>query len=200
MFEDLNEVSFINKLQSGDEHAFNYAMKAMGLPLRRFLARCYGLSHEDAEDIIIESWMKIYRNVEGFKPRDAKLTTWIFNVVKNTAIDHLRKHARVEHESPLPAGEQHAQGDIKRQPVPHYQLGLDFEAEIIEDRPLILQLRRALDSLSEGARSVLLMRQTLPTKEIAQIENISEAGVRMRYNRALKELRAALEKVMADEG
>lgn len=200
MFEDLNKVSFINKLQAGDELALDYLMTTLEFPLSQFLVRHFGLRHEDAEDIINESWLKIYRNVRGFKPQDARLTTWIYSVVKNTAIDRLRKQTREGQRTPLSANDRYIGGAIKAGSVPHYQLNLNFEDETVEGRPLVRQLRQALASLSEPARNVLVMRQNMTTKEIAQIENISEAGVRMRYNRAFKDLRVALKKVMADEG
>ncbi|WP_316797697.1 RNA polymerase sigma factor [Pedobacter frigidisoli] len=46
---------------------------------------------ENAEDVLQESFSKIFRNIDRFDPKKATLFTWMLNVCRNTAIDHLRK-------------------------------------------------------------------------------------------------------------
>jgi RNA polymerase sigma factor (sigma-70 family) len=199
VFEKINSPNFLGRLKAGDEEALNFAIKALAGPLTRDLRNLYGLREDDAEEIVVESWLKICRKVGAFEPKDAKLTTWIFKVVRNTAVDHLRKQARLNSIS----GEEESLGreDDPEHHSRHHRPRFCFEPfEEIEESPLLLRLRYALECLKESDRDILLMWQVLTVKEIAYVENVSEAGACMRYNRALKQLNLALERPVERRG
>ena len=44
-----------------------------------------------AEDVIQEAFVKIWKNGDRFQPEKGTLFTWMLNITRNTAIDHLRK-------------------------------------------------------------------------------------------------------------
>ncbi len=44
-----------------------------------------------AEDVMQESFIKIWKNAKRYDPKKAKLFTWLLNIVRNTAIDKIRK-------------------------------------------------------------------------------------------------------------
>lgn len=46
---------------------------------------------ETAEDLLQETFVKISGNIHRYDPSKARLFTWLLNVSRNTAIDHLRK-------------------------------------------------------------------------------------------------------------
>lgn len=45
----------------------------------------------DAQDVLQESFIKIYRSIESYDPDKARLFTWLMRVARNTAIDHIRQ-------------------------------------------------------------------------------------------------------------
>lgn len=50
----------------------------------------YAESEKEAEDILHESFMKIFKNIERYKP-GTSLKSWMNRIVVNTSIDHFRK-------------------------------------------------------------------------------------------------------------
>ena len=45
----------------------------------------------DAQDVLQETFIKIYRRIESYDPEKARLFTWLMRVARNTAIDQMRK-------------------------------------------------------------------------------------------------------------
>jgi len=46
--------------------------------------------HEDADDVVQNTFVKVYRNIDKFK-RDSKLYTWLYRIATNESLTHLRK-------------------------------------------------------------------------------------------------------------
>ncbi len=63
---------------------------AMGICMR------YCTTHDDAMEVVNDSFLKIFRTLPRFEPRhenfEASLMGWMKSIVINTAIDHLRKN------------------------------------------------------------------------------------------------------------
>ena len=52
-------------------------------------------SRDTAEDIVQETFVKVWRNISQFDPQKARFSTWVLNIARYTTIDHLRsKHHR----------------------------------------------------------------------------------------------------------
>lgn len=47
--------------------------------------------HEDADDIIQNTFIKVFKNIKGFKGQ-SKLYTWMYRIATNESINHLNKH------------------------------------------------------------------------------------------------------------
>ena len=48
---------------------------------------------EDAEDLAQTVFLKVYGNLDAFDETKSSISTWIFNIMRNTLIDHLRKQS-----------------------------------------------------------------------------------------------------------
>jgi len=46
--------------------------------------------HQDADDVVQNTFVKVYRNIEKFN-RDSKLYTWLYRIATNESLTHLRK-------------------------------------------------------------------------------------------------------------
>lgn len=197
MFDKINSPDFLIRLKSGDGEALNFAIKSLARPLTRDLRNLYGLREDDAEEVVVDAWLKIFRKIGTFESKGAKLTTWIFKVVRNTAVDHLRKQARLNRI--LSEESLEREGDLSLNS--HRRSRFSFDPfEEAEESPLLLRLRYTLESLKESDREILLMWMVMSPKEIARVENVSEAGACLRYNRALKRLNLALERQVERRG
>ncbi len=58
--------------------------------LLRYIIRISGFAKEDAEDILQESFIKAYHNLNDFD-KSLKFSSWIYRIVHNQAISHYRK-------------------------------------------------------------------------------------------------------------
>ncbi|MGH2543067.1 MAG: RNA polymerase sigma factor, partial [Ardenticatenaceae bacterium] len=65
-----------------------HASLALGLALRILGERSI------AEEILQEAFWRVWQNAETFDPGRGKVLTWIFGIVRNLAIDELRKRGR----------------------------------------------------------------------------------------------------------
>jgi RNA polymerase sigma-70 factor (ECF subfamily) len=85
-----DETVLINKLQEGDAEALSalydrYAGALLGV-LRR-MCNDQGL----AEDLLQETFLKIWKQAASYDPKKGKFYTWTYRIAKNTALNALRK-------------------------------------------------------------------------------------------------------------
>lgn len=73
----------------GDECAFTMLLDRHADRLHAIALRIVG-SPEDAEDVVQEASLRIWRGLAGFRG-EARFTTWSHRIVTNVALDHLRR-------------------------------------------------------------------------------------------------------------
>jgi RNA polymerase sigma-70 factor (ECF subfamily) len=147
---------------------------------RRYSGRVFGLGVQLlgdrglAEELVQETFVRLWRNAERFDPERGSAATFVFTMARRLAIDLWRRP------SSRPA---------KPQPAP------DPGEDQVERLLVGLQVRDALDSLSESHRRVLELsyRDQLKQTEIAERLGVPLGTVKTRSYHALRSLRAALE-------
>jgi RNA polymerase sigma-70 factor, ECF subfamily len=179
VFEHLNAAEFIRRVAGGDEVAFRELFEALHRHVAEFLQR-RGVAELDADELAADALFKAHRSIRTFRPNGgAKLTTWIFEIAKNTAIDHFRSQAKRDAEFAEIAADQRANPDASE---------MSFVVRSTNKDVLVA----ALETLSEADRDILRMRQVMEYSEIAKAETISEQAARVRYKRALDRLKQAI--------
>ena len=203
--EDLTSKANVKKLIAGDEQAFSALVTFFAPQIRRFVMRYAQLDEPDSEEIASDVLFKVYKHIKEFDPnRGAKLSTWIFEIAKNTAIDYLRQQAsqrkKLSSESTVEyvdveLAEKRGQIDASyyRETIPRLEFEEETEAEDV------LLLRQAFDSLSVPDKDILRMKQVLEYEEIAQREKITVNNARVRHKRAKEHLLALYEKEKGNE-
>lgn len=134
------------------------------------LAYSYVRSEQDALDVVQESAYKAIRDCGRVKdPR--YISTWIYRIVVNTAIDLLRSRGR----EIVMENEERMEG-----PQPAYER---------------LELEEVLDRLDEKEKAVIVLRyfQDMKLGEIGEVLDENVSTVKTRLYRALKKLRLELE-------
>lgn len=87
------EKHIVELLKAGDD-------RAMGLLYDHYADALYGVAvkvtHDEtlAQDVLQESFLKIWKNAHKYDADKARLFTWLFRVVQNTAIDAVRSRKR----------------------------------------------------------------------------------------------------------
>ncbi|MCR4770897.1 MAG: sigma-70 family RNA polymerase sigma factor [Oscillospiraceae bacterium] len=133
-------------------------------------------SREDAEDLCQDVFEKVFRSADRYDAEKASPGTWIYAVTRNTVIDFFRRSRPFEE---LPE-------DIADDGLP--EDGVMQEA-------LLNSLAAALEKLPEELTDIIVARyyDRLPLTEIAGKLGMSYGAVKLRHQKALTLLRAAMD-------
>lgn len=135
----------------------------------QFLHFALRMTHhaEDAQDVIQEAFLRIYRYAAHFQQQEgASFKSWALHIIRNVAIDHYRQSNKILDEA----------GDIDR--IADQQTYID-PARIVEAK---LDLLHLVNSLSLDSRDEFMMYylQDKSYREIARERKIPISTVRMR--------------------
>jgi len=183
-----SEAELIARIKGGDAEAFYDLVR----PYERavFLAALSLVKNDaDAEEVTQEAILKAFKNIPRFR-QEAKFSTWLIQISINEAKMKLRKDRRHLYES-MEDGQQNDEGDYIPKDFADWR---EIPSEALEQKELRKALTRALDSLPEKYRSILILRdvQHLSITETAQVLGLSEANVKTRLCRARLQMRDAL--------
>jgi RNA polymerase sigma-70 factor (ECF subfamily) len=137
-----------------------------------------------AEDLAQDAFLKAYRNLAAFDTK-RRLSSWLFRIAHNTAIDSLRRARPRTLSLDAPA---FAAGEpIHDPPAP-------AAPDPVEREALGNALERALATLRTEYRAAVTLRyeEGLSFDEIAHVMSIPETTARSHVHRARKELAAVL--------
>ena len=182
------EQVLIQRVQGGEAEAFYQLVR----PYERavFLAAVAIVKNDaDAEEVAQEAILKAFKALARFR-QEAKFSTWLIQIAINEAKMRLRKDRRHLYES-IDQGQQNDQGDYIPKDFADWR---EIPSQALERRELRDALAKALDSLPEKYRTILILRDVnhLSIAETAQILGLSEANVKTRLSRARLQMRDAL--------
>lgn len=147
-----------------------------------------------AEDIVQEAWVTVFRQIHGFEQRSG-LSTWLHRIVSNAAISHLRKSRREVLEADLsrdddPSSEWFDEKGSWRAPPPDWNEG--SPESLLTAAELQNCFDKHLLQMAAGQRAVLVMRdmQDIPFDEICATLEISATNARVMLHRARARLMA----------
>jgi RNA polymerase sigma-70 factor, ECF subfamily len=168
---------------------FNEIYQQFHAPLMRYLARM--VSPHEAEDLAQEVFSKIAKNLDGYEGR-AKLSTWVYRIATNAALDRLRrcKGRRLE----IPLMEEIDRDHLPDGPVPKPD---DSPLTLVIGSEMNACIRQQVDKLPQKYRTVMILSsmKELQNREIADILEISLEAVKMRLHRG----RAMLKEILENE-
>src|SRR5450432_19404 len=99
-----DEFALIRAAQQGDQCAFEQLVRAYDQSVLK-LAMNLLRSNEDASDVYQEAFLRVYRNLHAFR-FDCSFHTWLYRIVTNICLDHLRKRkVRREESSVIDTGD-----------------------------------------------------------------------------------------------
>ncbi len=87
----LSDVEIVKAILLGDSSKFN-ALYVNHIRHYMLLANRYMRSKEDAEDMVQEGLIKIFKNLSSFDSSRANFRTWSKRIILNTCLDYLRKN------------------------------------------------------------------------------------------------------------
>jgi RNA polymerase sigma-70 factor (ECF subfamily) len=182
------ETLLIADLCEGDETALAPLVEKYKRMVYR-LAMQITKNHADADDVMQETFIKVYRSIRTFR-KDAAFETWLYRIVVNEALNFVKRRER-QRESTLEIASEAA-----------YEATTRYRAQIANDphahaekSELRHHVTEAVNSLSLKHRTVVILHEFegLTHAEIASILNCSEGTVRSRLHYARKKLRTLLQ-------
>src|SRR5580658_10294391 len=92
-----DESALIRAAQQGDQDAFEQLVRIYDQSVLR-LAMNLLRSPEDAQDVYQEAFLRVFRNLDKFR-FDCSFHTWLYRIVTNLCLDHMRKRKVRKEES-----------------------------------------------------------------------------------------------------
>lgn len=158
----------------GDPEALEELVRLTQRRVFNLALRLVGERH-DAEDVMQEAYLRMFRGLGGFR-EEARFETWMHRIVTNAALNLLRRRGRF--------GVLAAEDEEMDLPVPDRTDQIAGRDELV----------RSLELLPAGQRVVVVLKDVygLSCREIGEELEIEEGAVKVRLHRARKRLREIL--------
>jgi len=133
------------------------------------------LNHENADDVLQNTFIKVFRHIDGFNG-ESKLYTWMFRIATNESISFLNKEAK------------HLKMDmvtLQEQRVNNLKADIYFDGDEIQ-----LKLQKAIISLPQKQQLVFNMKyfDDLKYEEISEILDTSVGALKASFHHARKKI------------
>jgi RNA polymerase sigma-70 factor, ECF subfamily len=184
----LTDAEVMLRVKAGDDDAFNFLINKFRRPLISFM---YRMTHNSAtaEELAQEVFLRMYRSRAGYTA-NAKLTTWMYRIATNLAVNHARdtKHERPENVVSIDESDEDTGLSMD---VP--DTSLNVEQNMLR-RERLAAIRQHVQDLPERQRTAVLMHkyQNMDYKQIAEVLNLSESATKSLLFRAYETLRDKL--------
>lgn len=181
------EALLIADLCEGDETALAPLVEKYKRMVYR-LAMQITKNHADADDVMQETFIKVYRSIRTFR-KDAAFETWVYRIAVNEALNFVERRERQRTSALETASE------TEYEVTTRYRAQVENDPHVqAEKAELRHHVTEAVNSLSLKHRTVVILHEFegLTHPEIASILNCSEGTVRSRLHYARKKLRTLL--------
>ncbi len=178
---------YIDKVLQGDTNAFAYLInkyKDMVYTIAIKIVK----SHEDAEEVGQDSFLKAYEKLDSFKG-NSKFSTWLYTIVYRNSITKIRK-------------KKVATSDIDDYVMDNYSEGSEFpQLEAIKNGEQQKYVREAIGRLPEkdALLITLFYMNESSIEEIEQITNLTQSNIKVKLFRARKKLNTELSFLLKEE-
>jgi RNA polymerase sigma-70 factor (ECF subfamily) len=190
---NLPDADVVALAQRGRDAAFRELIRRYERPVFSLIFRMVR-DRELAEDLAQDTFIKVLNHIDRYRP-EFKLSSWLFKIANNVAIDHLRRRHldTVSIDGSPHALTQEAIEATSFDPVVQQESAL----EELEAKELGSAIERAIASLRPEYRSCIMLRHVegRSYEEIAATLDLPLGTVKTYIHRARHELRRALEHV-----
>ena len=184
-----DESSLIRAVQNGDQDAFEQLVRAYDHSVLRLAVNLLR-SQEDAQDVYQEAFLRVYKNIHAFR-FDCSFHTWLYRIVTNICLDHLRKKKVRKEEATVV---ETAEGPVDRMDAVEESSAHADPERSMRNSQLSLRIDSALGELTPRERMVFELRhyQGLRLRAIGEMLGTSEEAAKNCLFRATQKMRAVL--------
>jgi RNA polymerase sigma-70 factor (ECF subfamily) len=186
----IDDTMLIREAQLGNRAAFEELVRHYDQAVLRLALHLTG-SESDAQDIFQEAFLKAYKNVGSFR-FECSFYTWIYRIVTNLCLDHLRKRQVRKEDAPVATDASGQEYDLLDQ-VPDARPGANPERDLMR-RQLGDRISRALEKLTPRERMVFELKHYhgLKLRTVGEILHTTEETAKNTLFRATQKLRGSL--------
>jgi RNA polymerase sigma-70 factor, ECF subfamily len=186
----VHDSDLIRAAQRGDRAAFESLVRQYDQAVLRLALHLTG-SEPDARDIYQEAFLKAYRHIGNFR-FECSFYTWIYRIVTNLCLDHLRKRQTRKEDSGTVMDANGQEVDLLDR-VSDDRAGANPERDLMR-RELGAKIAQALTKLTPRERMVFELKhyQGLRLRTIGEMLNTTEETAKNTLFRATQKLRVAL--------
>lgn len=156
-------------------------------------------SREDAEDLVQDTFVKIWHNLGSYDPSRGELKSWISTVARNQRVDRFRRDSNQRHTQSLDEGWDHSDTLSLSDRLPDLN---PSPADSAATRQVIEMVTRAVEQVAPEMREVIKLRFIfeMDNQEIAHRLRIPEGTVKSRTSRGRAQLMQLLTPMRAALG
>lgn len=171
-----NEEDIINRLQDPEtcRKAFGEVVKAYSEQLYWQIRRMV-LSHDDANDVLQNTFIKAWDNIEYFRA-EARLSTWLYRIAFNECLNFINKK-RAHDQLSIDDADKEALGKLESDPY--------FDGDETQ-----LLLQKAIHTLPEKQRIVFNLKyfDEMKYEDMSDIIGTSVGALKASYHHAVKKI------------
>lgn len=140
-------------------------------------------SHDDADDVMQNTFIKIWKGLENFRA-DSQLFTWIYRIATNetiTFINSRNRKATISFDGP------DSDDDERSYSPSNYIKG---DSHQVDGDAILQKLQRAIDTLPEKQKLVFNLRyyDEMPYEQMSEVLGTSEGALKASYHHAAQKI------------
>lgn len=131
--------------------------------------------HDDTDDVLQNTFIKIFRNLENFKG-ESKLFSWMYRIATNEALTFISQKARKSNIKP---------GEVQEKAINNLQADEYFEGDALQ-----VKLNKAVATLPEKQQLVFRMKyfEDMKYEDISEVLGTSVGALKASYHHAVKKI------------
>ncbi len=177
--EPRSDLELVHEVRNGNRRAFTELMRRYQQRVYWSARRIVG-SHEEADDVVQEAFIKAYVSLGEFRG-DSSFFTWLYRIAINLSLNAVRKRQVISYLR---------ESEIINRLLPSG----DDPSQALEEKELNSRLEEAVRALPERQKAVFVLRyfDGMPYEEISGILKTSVGGLKANYFHALRKVQEAL--------
>lgn len=186
----IDDTILIREAQRGNRAAFEELVRSYDQAVLRLALHLTG-TEQDAQDVYQDAFLKAYKNIGSFR-FECSFYTWIYRIVTNLCLDHLRKKNVRKEDAPVVKSGNGEEYDLLDQ-VPDGRAGANPERDLMR-RQLGARISGALEKLTPRERMVFELKHYhgLKLRTVGEILHTTEETAKNTLFRATQKLRGQL--------
>jgi len=187
---ELTDRACVSQARTGDADAFRVLVERHSRSLFRLAFRMTG-NESDAEDVVQESFMRAYRQLDKFDER-ASFGTWLYRITANCSLDLMRSKKR-RSEQIAPADPE-MDDPLQNLPAPGPSPERSAASGQVRER-----VAEAMKELSATERTAFVLRhfEGMCIEEVSRVLDCQPGAAKHSVFRAVQKLRRALEPLVS---